>query len=188
MGAAAEMEAEIREEEKKSRNVIAVTVCNDKSKHAVKWALDNLISPRGSCLILIHLYPIATVDLPRIFWYELKRILTLAYLEQTIKIIVITVPAYLNDSQRDATKDAVLITGFNALRIINEPTISSTIAYGLDKKSSTSREKDILIFDFDGEHLRNSRENTTDISSNDRSLRRHRSSCDRAKQIIPCVA
>jgi heat shock 70kDa protein 1/2/6/8 len=59
---------------------------------------------------------------------------------------VITVPAYFNDSQRQATKDAGAIAGLNVLRIINEPT-AAAIAYGLDKKGS---EKTVLIFDLGG--------------------------------------
>ena len=70
-----------------------------------------------------------------------------AYLSKTIKNAVITVPAYFNDSQRQATKDAGTISGLNVLRIINEPT-AAAIAYGLDKKSS--QEKNVLIFDLGG--------------------------------------
>ncbi|KAG7194834.1 70-kilodalton heat shock protein [Scheffersomyces spartinae] len=62
---------------------------------------------------------------------------------------VITVPAYFNDSQRQATKDAGLIAGLNVLRIINEPT-AAAIAYGLDKKSQSTGEKFVLIFDLGG--------------------------------------
>ena len=70
-----------------------------------------------------------------------------AYLSKTVKNAVITVPAYFNDSQRQATKDAGAISGLNVLRIINEPT-AAAIAYGLDKKSS--QEKNVLIFDLGG--------------------------------------
>lgn len=56
-----------------------------------------------------------------------------AYLGKTVTDAVITVPAYFNDSQRQATKDAGTISGLNVLRIINEPT-AAAIAYGLDKK------------------------------------------------------
>ena len=70
-----------------------------------------------------------------------------AYLSKTVKNAVITVPAYFNDSQRQATKDAGAISGLNVLRIINEPT-AAAIAYGLDKKSS--QEKNVLIFDLCG--------------------------------------
>jgi L1 cell adhesion molecule like protein len=69
-----------------------------------------------------------------------------AYLGKEVKNAVITVPAYFNDSQRQATKDAGTISGLNVLRIINEPT-AAALAYGLDKKGG---EKTILIFDLGG--------------------------------------
>jgi len=69
-----------------------------------------------------------------------------AYLGKEVKNAVITVPAYFNDSQRQATKDAGAISGLNVLRIINEPT-AAAIAYGLDKKGG---EKNVLIFDLGG--------------------------------------
>ncbi|XP_046908866.2 LOW QUALITY PROTEIN: allergen MAG29 [Dermatophagoides farinae] len=70
-----------------------------------------------------------------------------AYLGKTITSAVITVPAYFNDSQRQATKDAGTIAGLNVLRIINEPT-AAAIAYGLDKKAKG--EQNVLIFDLGG--------------------------------------
>jgi L1 cell adhesion molecule like protein len=70
-----------------------------------------------------------------------------AYLGKNVKSAVITVPAYFNDSQRQATKDAGTISGLNVLRIINEPT-AAAIAYGLDRQSE--KEKNILIFDLGG--------------------------------------
>lgn len=70
-----------------------------------------------------------------------------AYLGATITDAVITVPAYFNDSQRQATKDAGTIAGLNVLRIINEPT-AAAIAYGLDKKDRG--ERNVLIFDLGG--------------------------------------
>jgi len=70
-----------------------------------------------------------------------------SYLGTTVNDAVITVPAYFNDSQRQATKDAGTIAGLNVLRIINEPT-AAAIAYGLDKKSGV--EKNVLIFDCGG--------------------------------------
>ncbi|KAH7547533.1 hypothetical protein FEM48_Zijuj01G0319900 [Ziziphus jujuba var. spinosa] len=72
-----------------------------------------------------------------------------SYLGTSIKNAVITVPAYFNDSQRQATKDAGAIAGLNVMRIINEPT-AAAIAYGLDKKASRSGEKSVLIFDLGG--------------------------------------
>jgi heat shock protein 1/8 len=72
-----------------------------------------------------------------------------AYLGSTIKNAVVTVPAYFNDSQRQATKDAGVIAGLNVMRIINEPT-AAAIAYGLDKKATSVGEKNVLIFDLGG--------------------------------------
>ncbi|XP_014239635.1 major heat shock 70 kDa protein Ba-like [Cimex lectularius] len=70
-----------------------------------------------------------------------------AYLGQKVKDAVITVPAYFNDSQRQATKDAGAIAGLNVLRIINEPT-AAALAYGLDK--NLKGERNVLIFDLGG--------------------------------------
>ena len=70
-----------------------------------------------------------------------------AYLGSAVKDAVITVPAYFNDAQRAATKDAGAIAGLNVLRIINEPT-AAALAYGLDKKATG--EKNVLIFDLGG--------------------------------------
>jgi len=73
-----------------------------------------------------------------------------AYLGGSVKDAVVTVPAYFNDSQRQATKDAGKIAALNVLRIINEPT-AAAIAYGLDKKKSgQTHEMHILIFDLGG--------------------------------------
>lgn len=70
-----------------------------------------------------------------------------AYLGETVHDAVITVPAYFNDSQRQATKDAGIIAGLNVLRIINEPT-AAALAYGLDK--NLKGERNVLIFDLGG--------------------------------------
>tara|TARA_B110000977_G_scaffold199291_1_gene286241 strand:- start:2589 stop:4484 length:1896 start_codon:yes stop_codon:yes gene_type:complete len=71
------------------------------------------------------------------------------FLGSDIKDAVVTVPAYFNDQQRQATKDAGTIAGLNVLRIINEPT-AAAIAYGLDKKNNNEGEKNVLIFDCGG--------------------------------------
>ncbi|KAL3815225.1 hypothetical protein ACJIZ3_016493 [Penstemon smallii] len=71
------------------------------------------------------------------------------YLGSNVKNAVVTVPAYFNDSQRQATKDAGVIAGLNVMRIINEPT-AAAIAYGLDKKATSVGEKNVLIFDLGG--------------------------------------
>ncbi|KAG7271080.1 hypothetical protein CRUP_026012, partial [Coryphaenoides rupestris] len=86
-----------------------------------------------------------------------------AYLGKTVNNAVITVPAYFNDSQRQATKDAGTISGLNVLRIINEPT-AAAIAYGLDKKFKRKYKKD--------------------ISDNKRAVRRLRTACERAKRTL----
>ena len=70
-----------------------------------------------------------------------------AYLGETVTEAVITVPAYFNDAQRQATKDAGRIAGLDVKRIINEPT-ASALAYGLDK--NTSREQKVLVYDLGG--------------------------------------
>ena len=72
-----------------------------------------------------------------------------SYLGETVTEAVITVPAYFNDSQRQATKDAGRIAGLNVLRIINEPT-AAALAYGLDKK----KDEKIAVFDLGGRYLR----------------------------------
>ncbi|KAL6645878.1 hypothetical protein ACP70R_017486 [Stipagrostis hirtigluma subsp. patula] len=129
-----------------------------------------------------------------------------AYLGTTIKNAVVTVPAYFNDSQRQATKDAGVISGLNVMRIINEPT-AAAIAYGLDKKSSSDGEKNVLIFDLGGgtfdvsllsEDFDNrlvnhfvqefKRKNKKDITGNPRALRRLRTACERAKRTLSSTA
>merc|ERR1711973_548511 len=72
-----------------------------------------------------------------------------AYLGTEVKDAVVTVPAYFNDSQRQATTDAGVIAGLNIMRIINEPT-AAAIAYGLDKKKTGDKESNVLIFDLGG--------------------------------------
>lgn len=70
-----------------------------------------------------------------------------SYLGQKVTDVVITVPAYFNNSQRQATKDAGTIAGLNVMRIINEPT-AAALAYGLDRTCDS--EKNVLIFDCGG--------------------------------------
>ncbi|KAK3810489.1 MAG: LOW QUALITY PROTEIN: hsp71-like protein, partial [Linnemannia elongata] len=137
-----------------------------------------------------------------------------AYLGTTVTNAVVTVPAYFNDSQRQATKDSGMIAGMNILRIINEPT-AAAIAYGLDKKT-----KNVLIFDLGGgtfdvslltiedgifevkatagdthlggedfdNRLEFKRKHKKDLSSNPRALRRLRTACERAKRSLSSSA
>ncbi|EJD54225.1 hypothetical protein AURDEDRAFT_79060 [Auricularia subglabra TFB-10046 SS5] len=72
-----------------------------------------------------------------------------AYLGQKVTHAVVTVPAYFNDAQRQATKDAGTIAGLKVLRILNEPT-AAAIAYGLDDKSTTEGEKRVIVYDLGG--------------------------------------
>ncbi|PNX98935.1 heat shock protein, partial [Trifolium pratense] len=143
------------------------------------------------------------------------------FLESPVKNAVVTVPAYFNDSQRKATKDAGSIAGLNVMRIINEPT-AAALAYGLQKRTNCVEERNIFIFDlgggtFDvslltikdnvfqvkatagdthlgGEDFDNrmvnhfveefKRKTNVDISGNPGSLRRLRTSCERAKRTL----
>ncbi|PHT64474.1 Heat shock cognate 70 kDa protein 2 [Capsicum annuum] len=118
------------------------------------------------------------------------------FLGFTVKNAVITVPAYFNDSQRQATKDAGVIAGLNVMRIINEPT-AAAIAYGLDQKATSVSEKNVLIFDLGSGTLDISlltiaegifeefkRKNKKDISGNPRSLKRLRTACEREKRTL----
>uniref|UniRef100_A0A7N8Y096 Heat shock protein family A (Hsp70) member 8 n=1 Tax=Mastacembelus armatus TaxID=205130 RepID=A0A7N8Y096_9TELE len=113
-----------------------------------------------------------------------------AYLGKSVSNAVITVPAYFNDSQRQATKDAGTISGLNVLRIINEPT-AAAIAYGLDKKVGS--ERNVLIFDLGGDFDNRmvnhfiaefKRKYKKDISDNKRAVRRLRTACERAKRTL----
>ncbi|XP_057755058.1 heat shock 70 kDa protein 18-like [Arachis stenosperma] len=72
-----------------------------------------------------------------------------AYMDSSVNNAVITVPAYFNDSQRKATKDAGIIAGLNVIRIINEPT-AAALAYGLQKKANCSGKRNVFIFDLGG--------------------------------------
>ncbi|XP_052203222.1 heat shock cognate 70 kDa protein-like isoform X2 [Diospyros lotus] len=72
-----------------------------------------------------------------------------AFLGSTVKDAVVTVPAYFNDSQRQATKDAGLIAGLNVMSILNEPT-AAAIAYGLEMNAGSDIDKNVLIFDLGG--------------------------------------
>ena len=72
-----------------------------------------------------------------------------AFTDEEIKDAVVTVPAYFNDSQRQATKDAGAIAGLNVIRIINEPT-AAAMAYGLN--TGSKEERNVLIYDFGGKH------------------------------------
>ncbi|CDP00079.1 unnamed protein product [Coffea canephora] len=122
-----------------------------------------------------------------------------AYLGSTVKDAVVTVPAYFNDSQRQATKDAGVIAGLNVLRIINEPTAASiggtfdvsllTIEEGIFEVKATAGDTHLGGEDFDNTMVNHfvqefKRKNNMDISGNPRALWRLKTACERAKRIL----
>ena len=121
-------------------------VVQDDMKH---WPFTVIEGPSGKPLIQVtykgEVKQFAAEEISSMVLMKMKEIAE-AYLGREVKNAVVTVPAYFNDAQRQATKDAGAISGLNVLRIINEPT-AAAIAYGLDKKG---REKNVLIFDLGG--------------------------------------
>jgi L1 cell adhesion molecule like protein len=113
------------------------------------WPFTVIDGPAGKPIIQVsfkgEVKQFAAEEISSMVLIKMKEI-SEAYLGREVKNAVITVPAYFNDSQRQATKDAGVISGLNVLRIINEPT-AAAIAYGLDKKGA---EKNVLIFDLGG--------------------------------------
>ncbi|KAL0348003.1 UNVERIFIED_CONTAM: Heat shock protein BIP1 [Sesamum angustifolium] len=116
-----------------------------------------------------------------------------SYLGKKVHDAVVTVPAYFNDAQRQATKDAGAIAGLNVVRMINEPT-AAAIAYGLDKEGE---EKNILVFDLGGGTFDVSilsmdngvfelikKKHNKDISQDKKALGKLRKECERAKRAL----
>ena len=113
------------------------------------WPFTVIDGPAGKPIIQVtfkgEVKQFAAEEISSMVLIKMKEIAE-AYLGREVKNAVITVPAYFNDAQRQATKDAGTISGLNVMRIINEPT-AAAIAYGLDKKGA---EKNVLIFDLGG--------------------------------------
>jgi len=115
----------------------------------IKWVPYSVVSKGGKPYVSVEMPGVGTKTLSpeEVSAMILTKMKEIAenYLGQDVKYAVITVPAYFNDSQRQATKDAGAISGLEILRIINEPS-AAAIAYGLDKKD----EKNIVVFDLGG--------------------------------------
>jgi len=115
----------------------------------VKWVPYDVISKGGKPYVSVEMPGVGdkTLSPEEVSAMILTKMKEIAenYLGQDIKYAVVTVPAYFNDAQRQATKDAGAIAGLEVLRIINEPS-AAAIAYGLDKKD----EKNIVVFDLGG--------------------------------------
>ena len=124
-------------------------VQKDKELMPVKVVPDSTNKPRFSVEAYGESKDFSAEEIASMILSKLKQTAE-AFLGKPVKNAVITVPAYFNDAQRQATKDAGAIAGLNVLRIINEPT-AAAIAYGLDKQSETERL--VLIFDFGGKHV-----------------------------------
>ena len=120
-------------------------MCNeDKAQEAKKRLPYNIVDRNGACAVDIDGKVYTPQEISAKILMKLKEDAE-AFLGEEITDAVITVPAYFNDSQRKATKEAGTIAGLNVLRIINEPT-SAALAYGLDKKTS----ENIVVYDLGG--------------------------------------
>jgi molecular chaperone DnaK len=120
-------------------------MCDEEHAKAAKERLPyHIIDRNGACAIEVAEKTYTPQEISAKILMKLKEDAE-AYLGETVTDAVITVPAYFNDAQRKATKEAGTIAGLNVLRIINEPT-SAALAYGLDKKES----EQIVVYDLGG--------------------------------------
>lgn len=126
------------------KRIMGLMFNEDKAKEAQKRLPYKIVDRNGACAIEIAGKVYTPQEISAKILMKLKEDAE-SYLGESITEAVITVPAYFNDSQRKATKEAGTIAGLNVLRIINEPT-SAALAYGLDKKQSEK----IVVYDLGG--------------------------------------
>lgn len=126
------------------KRIMGLMFNEDKAKEAQKRLPYKIVDRNGACAIEIAGKTYTPQEISAKILIKLKEDAE-SYLGESISEAVITVPAYFNDSQRKATKEAGTIAGLNVLRIINEPT-SAALAYGLDKKESEK----IMVYDLGG--------------------------------------
>lgn len=126
------------------KRIMGLMFNEDKAKEAQKRLPYKIVDRNGACAIEISGKVYTPQEISAKILMKLKEDAE-SYLGESISEAVITVPAYFNDSQRKATKEAGTIAGLNVLRIINEPT-SAALAYGLDKKTSEK----IVVYDLGG--------------------------------------
>lgn len=126
------------------KRIMGLMSNEDKAKEAEKRLPYKIVDRNGACAIEISGKIYTPQEISAKILMKLKEDAE-AYLGESISEAVITVPAYFNDSQRKATKEAGTIAGLNVLRIINEPT-SAALAYGLDKKTAEK----IVVYDLGG--------------------------------------
>lgn len=126
------------------KRIMGLMIDEDKAKEAQKRLPYKIVDRNGACAIEISDKVYTPQEISAKILMKLKEDAE-AYLGESVSEAVITVPAYFNDSQRKATKEAGTIAGLNVLRIINEPT-SAALAYGLDKKTAEK----IVVYDLGG--------------------------------------
>ncbi|RVZ71871.1 molecular chaperone DnaK [Helicobacter pylori] len=126
------------------KRIMGLMFNEDKAKEAEKRLPYKIVDRNGACAIEISGKVYTPQEISAKILMKLKEDAE-SYLGESVTDAVITVPAYFNDSQRKATKEAGTIAGLNVLRIINEPT-SAALAYGLDKKESEK----IMVYDLGG--------------------------------------
>lgn len=126
------------------KRIMGLMFNEDKAKEAEKRLPYKIVDRNGACAIEISGKVYTPQEISAKILMKIKEDAE-SYLGESVTEAVITVPAYFNDSQRKATKEAGTIAGLNVLRIINEPT-SAALAYGLDKKESEK----IMVYDLGG--------------------------------------